>query len=78
MNQQKILIRKASNVLSKAMFNDDLHVYFFPKEKNRLKKIQYMYQFILYSKFSQLFTTSDNIEGLLIWEEPNKKVIFLY
>ncbi len=65
-------ISKASNVFAKAMFNDPLHIYFFPNEKTRYKKLLSIYKFLLITRKSNVFKTSPLLEGFCIWEEPYK------
>lgn len=61
----------SAKLIAKAMFNDDLHTYFFPDEKKRLYKLSHIYNYKLNSDINNVYTTSANIEGIAIWEKPN-------
>lgn len=69
-NIDKQEIQKASEIIALAMFNDDLHKYFFPLEKQRMKKTQSLYKYRLKSHFSNVCKSSSMMEGLSIWEKP--------
>jgi ribosomal protein S18 acetylase RimI-like enzyme len=65
-------IDQAKKIFSLAMFDDDLHKYFFPDEKSRIEKLEYLYEFKLNAMLLQTYKTSDKYEGFCIWEKPNE------
>lgn len=77
---QKSDIKQASKIFALSMFNDDLHVWFFPDIKTRLKKLEFLYQFKLQSQLKLSYKVSSKLEGLCIWESPddNHNAITIY
>lgn len=63
-------IINAAQQYAKAMMKDDLHVYFFPNEKTRYRMLLSLYKFKLRNQIMDCYVTSDNLEGLAIWEKP--------
>lgn len=64
-------IIQASKIFALSMFNDNLHVWFFPDIKTRLKKLDFLYQFKLKSQLKLSYKVSSKLEGLCIWESPD-------
>jgi len=65
-------IQQASKIFALAMFNDDLHAWFFPEAKTRLQKLENLYQFILQPQLRHSYKVSPNMEGFCIWEKPDE------
>jgi ribosomal protein S18 acetylase RimI-like enzyme len=65
-------IEQAKKIFALAMFNDDLHKYFFPDEKSRIEKLEHFYEFKLKTMLLNTYKTSENFEGFCIWEKPNE------
>jgi ribosomal protein S18 acetylase RimI-like enzyme len=65
-------IKQAKKIFALAMFDDDLHKYFFPDEKSRIEKLEYFYEFKLNTMLLQTYKTSEKYEGFCIWEKPNE------
>jgi hypothetical protein len=61
---------KAAQQYAKAMMQDDLHVYFFPEEKTRYRKLLSLYTYKIKNQIADCYITSENLEGLAIWEKP--------
>ena len=68
---QKSDIMQASKIFALSMFNDDLHVWFFPDIKTRLRKLEFLYQFKLQTQLKLSYKVSSKLEGLCIWESPD-------
>jgi len=64
---------KAAAIFARAMMNDDLHVFFFPNQGSRFKKLKSLYEYKLNLQYRNCFTTSVNLEGLAIWEAPGEQ-----
>jgi len=69
---KKADIQQASKIFAVAMFNDDLHAWFFPEAKTRLQKLENLYRFMLQSKLKHSYKVSINMEGFCIWEKPDE------
>lgn len=65
-------IEQAKKIFALAMFDDDLHKYFFPDEKSRIKKLEHFYKFKLKTMLLSTYKTSERLEGFCIWEKPNE------
>ena len=65
-------IEQAKKIFALAMFDDDLHKYFFPDEKSRIEKLEYLYEFKLKTMLLNTYKTSEKYEGFCIWEKPNE------
>ncbi len=65
-------IEHAKKIFALAMFDDDLHKYFFPDEKSRIEKLEYYYKFRLNTVHLNTYKTSEKHEGFCIWEKPNE------
>lgn len=69
---EKSEIEQAKKVFALAMFNDDLHKYFFPDEKSRIQKLEHLYEFKLKTMIFKTYRTSEKYEGFCIWEKPDE------
>lgn len=71
---KKDQIVEASRVAGRAFFDYPTSIHMFPDEKERAKRIEYGFYFILkYGKREGLvMTTSENLEGIAIWLPPDK------
>lgn len=70
---ERIKIKNLSAIaekFSQAMFNDPLHMYFFPDAETRARKIYAMYYFMIKINILNTFSTSDCCEGIAVWEKP--------
>jgi predicted GNAT family N-acyltransferase len=65
-------IAQAKKIFALAMFDDDLHKYFFPDEKSRIEKLQHFYEFKLKTMLLNTYKTSEKHEGFCIWEKPDE------
>ncbi len=65
-------IEQAKKIFALAMFDDDLHNYFFPDEKSRIEKLEHFYEFKLKTMLLNTYKTSEKFEGFCIWEKPNE------
>ncbi len=61
---------KAAQQYAKAMMQDDLHTFFFPEEKTRYRKLLSLYTYKIKNQITDCYITSENLEGLAIWEKP--------
>ncbi|MFX0002486.1 MAG: GNAT family N-acetyltransferase [Candidatus Hodarchaeota archaeon] len=70
-------IKPASETISEAFFHDPLMIYFFPKQKERKKKLKSMMELLLRIgiKYGVAHATSPNLEGISIWFPSNKAKI---
>lgn len=55
---------------SNAMYNDPLHVYFFPNAKTRRRKIYSLYYYMVRMNYLNAHRTSEACEGIVLWEKP--------
>lgn len=69
-NKKEII--KAKRTLALAMFNDELHEYFFPEKNSRIKKLELLYDYKLKTQLASTYRTSENLEGICIWEEASE------
>ncbi len=65
-------LEKASLIFANAMFKDPLHAYFFPNEDSRYIKLTRLYKFKLKLDFNSLYTTSNSLEGFVLWKGSKK------
>ncbi len=65
-------IAQAKKIFALAMFDDDLHKYFFPDEKSRIEKLQHFYEFKLKTMLLNTYKTSEKHEGFCILEKPDE------
>ena len=70
-------IKPASQVISKAFFDDPLMVYLFPKPKERKMKLESMMELLIRIgiKYGVAHATSSNLEGIAIWFPSNRAKI---
>ncbi|MBU1145376.1 MAG: GNAT family N-acetyltransferase [Firmicutes bacterium] len=66
-------LKKASIIFANAMYNDPLHSHFFPNENSRYKKLVQLFMFKLKLDFKNLYTTSDSLEGFVIWKDSKER-----
>ena len=66
----EIDIEKGAFVCAEAFKMDDLDCYFFSEKESRIVLQKKLYRFLLNSSKDNIITTSENIEGLIIWEKP--------
>ncbi len=69
-NIKKEDIQKSAAVIANAMYDDPLHIYFFPNLKSRGKKIYKLYCFMVKINCGNTYKTSSGYEGIIIYEEP--------
>ncbi len=62
---------KAVSICAQAFFNDDLDKYFFPNESDRRPKQERLYRYFLKRNMKNVYTTSTELEGLMIVERPD-------
>ena len=67
-------IKSASNVISKAFYNDPLMEYLFPELIDRKNKLPFMMELLLRIgiKYGIVHATSPKLEGIAIWFPSNK------
>ncbi|MHA1685790.1 MAG: GNAT family N-acetyltransferase [Candidatus Heimdallarchaeaceae archaeon] len=67
------LVKKAAMVNARAFVDDPLFRHFFPRKKNREKKIAYLfYVTINYGiRYGEVYATSDRLEGVAVWLPPH-------
>jgi ribosomal protein S18 acetylase RimI-like enzyme len=65
-------IKQAAKIFASAFFMDDLHVYLLPGDGTRLRKLEHLYIFKIKSQLDCTYKTSENMEGVCIWENPNE------
>ncbi len=68
----KEYIEPASMVLSRAFFNDPVVCWQISDESKRKAKFHYIWKMILriWIKLGEVYTTSENLEGIAIWHPP--------
>lgn len=71
---EKSQVRAASEVLSRAFFDDPLFSSFIPDPLQRKKKLYYLLETIVnYSvSFGEVYATSPNFEGIAVWLPSDK------
>lgn len=62
-------LNKAKHVIARAFLNDPIWLKIMPNEQERIQKLPFVYEFNLkYGLlFGEVYSLSDNIEGLAIW-----------
>lgn len=63
-------ISLVAKIFSKAMCDDPLHEYFFPKPGTREKKIYSLYKYMVRMNYLNAYRTSESFEGVVLWEKP--------
>ena len=73
----KVQIKPASQIVSKAFFEDPLMLYLFPKPKERKRKLRLMMELLIRigMKYGVVHATSLELEGIAIWFPSNKAKI---
>ena len=66
---EKSHIKKASLVLARTFKDDPINAYAFPDPAERIKKMPYAYQYLLYYYilYGRIFVTSPKLEGVAAW-----------
>lgn len=66
---EKTQIKPASLMLARAFKDDPINAYAFPNLAERIKKMPYVYQFLLryYLSYGGSFVTSPRLEGVAAW-----------
>jgi len=74
------LFEKAVDVLTRAFWNDPLNAYFFPDETKRKRILPAFFEFRLKQGHhcGEVYTTSEDMEGIAIWKYHNKLDITLW
>ncbi|MDX1797456.1 MAG: hypothetical protein R3255_02295 [Candidatus Lokiarchaeia archaeon] len=73
----KVQIKPASQIVSKAFFEDPLMLCLFPKPKERKRKLRLMMELLIRigMKYGVVHATSLELEGIAIWFPSNKAKI---
>lgn len=73
-------IKHAVKTLTRAFYDEPLHVTYFPETSIRDEKLKYLIKFnVRYClRYGEVFSTSLNFEGVTLWQliDPQKKVRF--
>lgn len=67
---RKDQIKPASRMLARAFHDDPIAAHRYPDKNDQKIKLPYVYEFLLrYNlRFAQVYATSDNLEGVAIWQ----------
>jgi len=63
-------ISLVAKIFAKAMYDDPLHVYFYPDPKTRGRKIYSLYKYMVRMNYLKAYRTSESFEGIVLWERP--------
>lgn len=65
------LTELAAERFAAAFMHDPLHVYFFPDEGSRFRKLRALYAYQLATERERCHVSSAALEGLAVWERPD-------
>ncbi|NVM35525.1 MAG: GNAT family N-acetyltransferase [Candidatus Lokiarchaeota archaeon] len=75
-------IKPAVKTLTRAFYDDPLHIFYFPDTSIRDEKLHNLFKFnVSYSlRYGEAYSTSLNFEGVALWQliDPNKKARFKF
>lgn len=68
------LIPQASEVLTRAFWNDPFDLYFFPDESSRRKCLPAFFEYRLKQglRYGEVYATSPSLEGIAVWTDPTR------
>jgi ribosomal protein S18 acetylase RimI-like enzyme len=67
----KDLMELAAERFAAAFMHDPIHVFFFPDEVSRFRRLKALYAYLLATRRERCHITSAALEGLAIWETPD-------